>query len=222
MALEAIHVEPVQRADACVIWLHGLGADGHDFESIVPQLALPPTVRFAFPHAPYRPVTINARMRMRAWYDIDPNAPMRGGDELDQSADDVEQLVHEQLNDGVSIGRIVLAGFSQGGVVALRLGLRLQHALAGIVALSTFVCDQQRLDELASEESRGTPIFMAHGTVDPMVPFHFAEMSRDLLQRSGYKVDWQQYPIGHSVCPPEVDAIGNFLRRLLKSPEDSG
>ena len=215
MSLEFVQVEPIAAADACVIWLHGLGADGYDFEPVVRELKAPQTIRYIMPHAPVRPVTINAGATMRAWYDIDPDVPLASTADIDASANDVEQLIEQQRQNGIATHRIVLAGFSQGGVIVLRLGLRLPYRIAGIVALSTYVHDHERLDQHTSLESRDIPVFMAHGLVDPMIPISHAVVSRDKLIQLNYQIEWHQYGIGHGVSPPEVVDIGQFLSKVL-------
>lgn len=216
--LATIEVETGARPDAAVIWMHGLGADGHDFEPVVPELRLPPglRVRFVFPHAPIRPVTINAGMRMRAWYDI---FQLGGGAEdeagIRASQAEVEKLIERETQRGVRPGRIVLAGFSQGGAMALHTGLRHPEPLAGIIALSTWLPLAAQLPAERSAANVRTPIFMAHGTEDPMVPLALAQASRAALERLGYAVEWHQYPMPHSVCGEEIADIAAFLVRIL-------
>ena len=209
--LETIRIEPDGPAAGTVIWLHGLGADGHDFESIVPMLKLAHPVRFIFPHAPRRAVTINGGMEMRAWYDIDPRAPLSGTDDIRASAGQIDELVAAEEAHGVSRSRIVLAGFSQGGVIALHLGLRSTARFAGVMALSTYVHDHEHLGEEVSFASIDMPIFMAHGQMDPMIPIARATTSRDTLTGLGYKIDWRVYGMGHQVCPEEIADIATWL-----------
>jgi phospholipase/carboxylesterase len=216
MTLERVDINPDAR-DAAVIWLHGLGADGHDFEPIVPELR-PPSglrVRFLFPHAPVRPVTINDGMEMRAWYDIDPRAPLAGTADIRASAEQVAELVAEMRRLGIPSRRIVLAGFSQGGVVALHLGLRYREPLGGIMALSTYVHDAEHLTDEISLENFDVPIFMAHGVLDPMIPITRAITSREALRALNYRVEWHEYRMGHSVCPQEIADIGRWLNEVL-------
>ena len=198
-----------------MIWLHGLGADGHDFEPIVPELRLTRPVRFVFPHAPVRPVTINNGMRMRAWYDI---LQFGGGAEdeagIRQSQILVERLVEEEKKKGIPAARIVLAGFSQGGAIALQTALRHTERLAGVLALSTYLPLAAKLQE-ASAVNRDTPIFMAHGTFDDIIPLRRAEQSRDLLKQAGYALEWHSYPMPHSVSAEEIHDIAQFLGRVL-------
>ncbi|MEW6690313.1 MAG: alpha/beta fold hydrolase [Pseudomonadota bacterium] len=216
--LETIEVEIGTRPGAAVIWLHGLGADGHDFEPVVPELGLPASrpVRFVFPHAPIRPVTINMGMRMRAWYDI---LQLGGGPEdeagIRASQGLLEELIAEEKKKGIPGDKIVLAGFSQGGAIALQTALRYPERLAGVLALSTYLPLSGFLQKEASAENRGLPIFMAHGSFDPMIPMDRAARSRDALQALGYKVEWHEYPMPHSVCAPEIADIAAFLLRIL-------
>jgi phospholipase/carboxylesterase len=211
---QPIEIETGPRPDAAVIWLHGLGADGHDFEPIVPELELPKAVRFIFPHAPVRPVTINNGMRMRAWYDIfqfgggaEDEAGIRASEAL------LKELISQEKKRGIAASKIVLAGFSQGGAIVLQTGLRHAEPLAGIMALSTYLPLAGKLDQERSKLS--PPIFMAHGAYDDIIPLKRAEQSRDALLRSGYRIDWHTYPMPHSVCPEELGHISEFLARTL-------
>ncbi|HEV7478559.1 MAG TPA: dienelactone hydrolase family protein [Burkholderiales bacterium] len=214
--MDAIEIETGPRPEAAVIWLHGLGADGHDFEPIVPELRLPKAVRFVFPHAPVRPVTINNGMRMRAWYDI---LQFGGGPEDEQgiraSQALLENLITAQKKKGIQADKIVLAGFSQGGAIVLQTGLRHTERLAGIMALSTYLPIAETLQKEKSKANQDLPIFMAHGTYDDIIPLRRAEQSRDLLVKSGYPVEWRTYPMPHSVCPEEIGHISEFLLRIL-------
>jgi phospholipase/carboxylesterase len=218
MADDRIEIETGSRPDAAVVWLHGLGADGHDFEPIVPELHLPSQaqIRFIFPHAPVRPVTINGGMEMRAWYDIDPRAPLAGDDDIRRSAQAIRAIVEEQVACGIATKRIVLAGFSQGGVIALHLGLRYERKLAGIMALSTYLHDAERLVDELTLDNADTPIFMAHGLGDPMIPVTRAITSREMLKRLGYRVEWHEYAMGHSVCLEEIRDIARWLTDVLR------
>ena len=215
MTLETIEIDPAETPSGTVIWLHGLGADGHDFEPIVPELNLDVPIRFVFPHAPKRSVTINGGMEMRAWYDIDPGSPLSGTDEIRMSAAAVQELVDVENNNGMPTDRIVLAGFSQGGVVALHLGLRTESRFAGLMALSTYVHDHENVGTEVSFVSIDTPIFMAHGIADPMIPITRAVTSREALTALNYQVDWREYGMGHHVCPEELVDIKGFLERVL-------
>lgn len=203
---------------AAVIWLHGLGADGNDFAPIVGELDLPPTaIRFVFPHAPAMPVTINGGYVMPAWYDILGADLNRREDEsgVRASQQAVEALVAREGERGIAPNRIVLAGFSQGGAIALQTALRQSRALAGVMALSTYVPLAATLPTERNAASNAVPILMAHGTHDPVIPLAMAKRSRDLLRSLGYDVQWHEYPMEHSVCPEEIAAIGAFLRRVL-------
>ena len=217
-ALEVIEIETGSKPRAAVIWLHGLGADGHDFEPIVPELRLPASkpVRFIFPNAPQRPVTINMGMRMRAWYDI---LQMGGGKEdedgIRESQAQIEALIDGEVKRGIPQGRIVLAGFSQGGAIVLQTALRQREKLAGIMALSTYLPLSKTLAAERTPESGALPIFMAHGRFDNMIGIDRAAQSRDALLALGYKVEWHEYPMQHSVCPEEIADIAAFLLRIL-------
>jgi len=217
--LPSIELETAPGAGASVIWLHGLGADGNDFVPIVPELGLPPSkpVRFIFPHAPVRPVTINNGFRMRAWYDIAAadltnRADLAG---VRESQALIEALVAREKSRGVPAARIVLAGFSQGGAIALYTGVRHVERLGGIIALSTYLAAADKLASEATAANRGLPIFMAHGTADPVVRPEWGEASRRALEAAGYPVEWHLYGMPHSVCMDEVVAIGDWLRRAL-------
>lgn len=217
--LPSIELEVGPRPAAAVIWLHGLGADGNDFVPIVEEMRLPSSlsIRFVFPHAPVRPVTLNNGFRMRAWYDI------AAGD-LTHRADisgvraaqaQVEALIAREMARGIAARRIVVAGFSQGGVIALHTGLRHAERLAGIVALSTYVVLPDLLAGEASPANRDVPIFMAHGTADPTVRLEWGEAGRRALVAAGYRVEWHTYPMPHSVVWEEIEAASAFLARVL-------
>jgi phospholipase/carboxylesterase len=217
--LPCVEVETAPNPGASVIWLHGLGADGNDFVPIVPELRLPPSlpVRFVFPHAPVRPVTINNGMRMRAWYDI-AAADLSNRADLEgvrQSQLLLEALVGREKARGMPSGRIVLAGFSQGGAIALYTGVRHAERLAGIVALSTYLVSADTLETEAGSANRALPIFMAHGTADPIVRYAWGEASRRALETAGYRVDWHSFRMEHSVCLEEIIALGEWLARVL-------
>jgi phospholipase/carboxylesterase len=212
--VESVEIETGSAAiDGSVIWLHGLGADGHDFGPIVPELRLPQELglRFVFPHAPVRPVTINGGMSMRAWYDI--LTLDRGGPEdeagIRASAEILEQLVAREQERGVAPKRIVVAGFSQGGVIALHAGLRARQMLGGIMALSTYL---PLKSAFANEVLRSeVPIFMAHGSLDPVLPMALGRESADLLLANDFRVEWHDYQMAHSVCAEEIDDIRAWL-----------
>jgi phospholipase/carboxylesterase len=215
--MQAVEIETGPNPVGAVIWLHGLGADGHDFEPIVPELGLERPVRYVFPHAPIRPVTINMGMRMRAWYDI---FQFGGGPEdaagIRDSQKILEGLIAEETRRGLTPKQIVLAGFSQGGAIVLQTGLRHPERLAGILALSTYVPLASTLEAEASPANRDIPIFTAHGEFDDLIPIRRAEASRELLVRLGYKVEWHSYPMPHSVCAPEIADIAKFLAQVLE------
>ena len=214
--LEAIEIETATDPRASIIWLHGLGADGNDFAPLADEIALPIAVRYIFPHAPMMPVSINGGYVMRAWYDIS-DAAIRREDEdgVRASQQSVELLLAREKSRGIAASRIVLAGFSQGGAIALQTGLRHAERLAGIMALSTYVPLADLLAAEANPANRGVPIFMAHGTADPMIAFARAQASRDLLQQQAYSVEWHEYRMQHSVCPQEIADIGKWLGRVL-------
>ena len=211
--MDAIQIETGPNPDAAVIWLHGLGADGHDFEPIVPELELARPVRFVFPHAPIRPVTINQGMHMRAWYDI---FQFGGGPEDEPGLRASQKLTEELIAaQGLPAGRIVLAGFSQGGAIVLLTALRHAERLAGVMALSTYLPLAPKLAAERSEANSDVPIFMAHGRYDDLIPMGRAQASRDALKALGYPVEWHDYPMPHSVCAPEIADISAFLSRVL-------
>ena len=198
-----------------VVWLHGLGADGHDFAPIVPELVRPgwPPLRFVFPHAPVRPVTINNGVRMRAWYDILGLEIAQRQDEsgVRESIGFVDQLIEREAERGIPSERVFVAGFSQGGAIALAAGLRHPRPLAGVIALSTYLPIAQHSDAERSEANRALPVFMAHGDQDPVVGHALGVMSRDYLQRMGHPVDWHSYPMPHAVCPQEIADLSRWI-----------
>lgn len=208
-----------QAPEWSVIWLHGLGADGHDFEPIVPELRLPESlaVRFIFPHAPVRPVTLNGGMPMRAWFDLtalSQDAPFdREG--FDETRDGVLQLIQRENERGVPTERIVLAGFSMGGAVSLGVGMSLDERLAGIMGLSTFLFPAEKTGLEVHEANRNTPVFMAHGQHDPVVPLEFGKATRAQVESLGMEVEWHEYPMPHAVCPEEIAAISEWLQQRL-------
>jgi len=215
---QALEIETAPAPDAAVLWLHGLGADGHDFEPVVPQLRLTPQlrVRFVFPHAPVRPVTLNMGMRMRAWYDI---LQLGGGREdeagIRESQALLEALIARERRRGVAAQRIVLAGFSQGGAVALHTGLRHAERLAGILALSTYLPLRATLAAEAAPANHNLPILMCHGSFDPMLPMQLGLASRDHLRSAGYRVEWKEYPMQHQICREEIRDISDWCRVAL-------
>jgi len=215
--LDAIEIETAKNPRASIIWMHGLGADGNDFAPIVPALELPESaIRFVFPHAPIQPVTINGGMRMRAWYDISDGA-IRREDEAGVRASQglIEALIEREKERGTKANKLVLAGFSQGGAIALQTGLRHPERIAGIMALSTYVPVGEKLSAEASTANRDVPIFMAHGSYDPIIPLVRAQQSRKLLESLGYPVEWREYGMPHSVCPEELADIGAWLGKVL-------
>lgn len=222
--LETIEIETAKNPAASVIWMHGLGADGNDFVPIVNELELDgtPPIRFVFPHAPMRPVTINNGYVMRAWYDVslgDLEGQSRRADEMGvrESQAHITALIEREARRGVAAENTVLAGFSQGGAIALQTGLRHPRKLAGVMALSTYLPLAESLSQEATPANKPTPIFMAHGTYDPVVPLMMGAGSMTVLTGLGYAVEWRQYPMPHSVCPEEIQDIGAWLRRILKS-----
>jgi phospholipase/carboxylesterase len=220
--MEFVEVETGAKPVGSVIWLHGLGADGHDFEPVVPELRLPDSLplRFVFPHAPVRPVTVNGGMEMRAWYDIislDKEGPADDAGIRESSAL-LDELIEQEQQRGTSSSKIVVAGFSQGGAIALHNVLRSSSKFGGLLALSTYL---PLMDMIESEvvERSGTvdnslPVFMGHGTFDPMVPYAGGRASADVLEKLGYKVEWHEYPMAHAVCPEEITDISNWLRTV--------
>lgn len=212
MSIETVEIETGEAPERAIIWLHGLGADGHDFEPIVPELELPFAARFVFPHAPVRPVTLNNGLRMRAWYDLVALGPgPEDAEGICESAAEVERLIDREVGRGLPTEAIVLAGFSQGGAIALHAGLREPRPLAGILALSSYLPLAGSLAAERSEANAGVPIWMAHGTADPVVDIAFAERSRDALEAAGYRVDWHVYPMAHGVCPAEIADLASWL-----------
>ncbi len=218
-ALETVTVETGPHPVYTIIWMHGLGADGHDFEPLVPELLEPgmPAIRFVFPHAPVRPVTLNNGFAMRAWYDltgIDRHSAedVKG---IGESADAIGGLIHREHARGIDSGHIVIAGFSQGGAMALHLATRHPDTFAGIIALSTYLPLARDFARLRNTANLRTPIYMAHGMHDPVVPFALANESRQMLMGAGYNVEWHSYPMPHSLCPQEVADLRAWLRRTL-------
>ena len=218
-SLEAVIIKPVAVHRASIIWLHGLGADGHDFEPIVPELNIPDVlgVKFIFPHAPVRPVTINGGMSMRAWYDV-RNIDLRKQEDpasIYESADLLKNLVDMEISAGIPAEKILLAGFSQGGAMALHTGLRYPSKLAGVVALSAYLPLRDKFANEASTAGKSTPIMMCHGQFDPVIPEISGNESCRFLQEMGYSVIWHNYPMPHSVCIEEIQEIGKWLCKIL-------
>ena len=213
--LETVEQETGHDPQWAVIWLHGLGADGHDFAPIVPELIRPgwPALRFVFPHAPVRPVTINNGMRMRAWYDIvGMDFPTRADSHgVNESVVQANALIEREQARGIPAHRILLAGFSQGGAIALAAGVRRTTPLAGLIALSTYLPDAQAATEGKSAKATTQPVFMAHGASDPVIPLMYAEQSAQLLKTLGFNVDWHRYPMAHQVCAEELRDLGDWM-----------
>lgn len=216
---DAVILPPKGPHTATVIWLHGLGADGNDFVPIVPELGLPQGhgIQFVFPHASIRPVTLNNGYPMRAWYDIVGLSRTGPQDTpgIRDSAQRISALLDAEIAAGIPSTRLVLAGFSQGCAMALHTGLRFHSPLAGIVGLSGYLPVESTLAAEASAANRATPILLAHGTADPVVPFALGKGSCDVLLSEGYAIDWREYPMQHQVCLEEIEHIGAFLRERL-------
>ena len=223
-APETVELEIGENPGGSVIWLHGLGADGHDFEAIVPELHLPETLplRFVFPHAPMRPVTINGGMTMRAWYDIlslERQGPVDEAGVRDSAAK-LEMLISREQERGIETTNIVVAGFSQGGAIAMHTALRSTRKLAGLMALSSYLplrsyFQAEVIDDPGAGD-KALPIFMAHGTSDPMLPWQLGRDSADFLQASGFEIEWHEYPMAHAVCAEEITDIRNWLLSLFE------
>jgi phospholipase/carboxylesterase len=217
--LEAIEHDTAPNPQHCMIVMHGLGADGNDFVPIVNELRLPhgAAVRFIFPHAPTRPVTINGGHVMRAWYDILGADLTRREDEtgVRESQRQIEAIIAREKTRGIAADKIVLAGFSQGGAIALQTGLRAAERLAGIMALSTYLPLAASAAAERNAANQSVPIFMAHGTQDPVIPLARAVASRDALKGLGYQVEWHEYPMPHSVHPQEIRDMENWLLKVL-------
>ena len=215
-ALETLEISASETPSGSVIWLHGLGADGYDFEPVVQELDLP-ELRFILPHAPYRPVTLNNGYQMRAWYDIyglDAGSPQDDAG-IRATQRQIEALISSELARGIPAERLVLAGFSQGGAVALHTALRHPQRLAGVMGLSTYLPLKNSLASEATPANADLPVFMAHGTYDDIITLALAESSAALMSELGYPISWHEYPIAHSVCMEEIDDIRNFLRTVL-------
>ena len=219
MALpDCVEVTTGENPVGSVIWLHGLGADGHDFEPIVPELHLPAELplRFVFPHAPVRPVTINGGMAMRAWYDIisldaEGRADAAG---VHESTAILEELIAREIERGITADKIVIAGFSMGGAIAINTALHTKENLAGMMALSTYLPLPSEVE--GSEGSRDLPVFMAHGSFDPMLPMQWGKLSAERLSETGFTVEWHEYPMVHAVSPEEIRDIREWLIRIYR------
>jgi len=217
--LTAVEIKPASEHRYSVIWLHGLGADGHDFEGIVPSLHVKEKahIRFIFPNAPIQSVTINGGMKMRAWYDIfeatiDRKVDIDG---IYQSQQLLNEIIEQECSRGISNERILLAGFSQGGVIALHAGLRYPHKLAGIVGLSTYLPTVAQLETECAPANLNTPIFMAHGIIDPVVPIETRKSAYDALKGMNYNVEWRDYVMEHAVCGDEIEHISAFINSVF-------
>lgn len=219
MTLESIIIEPDQTAEYAIIWLHGLGASGDDFVNIIPELNLPANLptRFIFPHAPTRPVTLNMGMPMRAWYDIYGLSPQTRQDEagIEASTQMLSALIHEENAKGIPSNRIILAGFSQGGALALHTGLHYPEKIAGVLALSTYLPLHESFGTKTEKANQATSIFMAHGTSDNVVPLSFGKFSMDALKTHHYSVSWHTYAMAHALCHDEICDIGVWIKATL-------
>jgi len=217
---EIIYTNPNKTAVYSVIWMHGLGANGHDFVPIVPELQLPETldIKFIFPHAPVRPVTLNNGYQMPAWYDIYSLDRPDNASEADilKTVAQINDLIEAEINEGRTADKIILAGFSQGGVIALQTGLRYPERLAGIMALSTYIPFPESLLSQISPAQKGLPIFAAHGLQDPVIPIASWQHYVPLLESAGFDVEAHSYPMEHSLCPEEISDISNWLQKVLK------
>ncbi|WP_460729731.1 alpha/beta hydrolase [Lysobacter rhizosphaerae] len=224
--LETVEHETGPGPQWSVLWLHGLGADGHDFAPIVPELVRKdwPALRFVFPHAPVRAVTINNGMRMRAWYDIrDMNLANRADETgVDESVAQTEALIAREVARGIPASRVLLAGFSQGGAIALATALRRTQPLGGVVALSTYLPMVDRLMQEATATAHTQPLFMAHGQFDPVVPYAGGDFSARKLRELGFNVDWHAYPMAHQVCAEEIRDLGDWMERRFAAADGSG
>lgn len=215
--LETLEICGSQTPDSAVIWLHGLGADGHDFETVVDELRLP-SVRFILPHAPYRPVTINSGYTMRAWFDLyglEAGSPQDEGG-IRNAQTQIEALIERERQRGIDSGRIILAGFSQGGAIVLHTALRHAERLGGVLGLSTYLPLKSALAAEAHPSNLDLPIFMAHGTFDNVISLELAEASTAFLRQHGYQIEWHEYAMPHSVCLEEIADIRGFIHRALK------
>ena len=219
MLLECVEQETGPAPAWTVLWLHGLGADGNDFAPIVPELVRPhwPALRFVFPHAPVRAVTINGGMRMRAWYDIVGMdfATRADASGIEESVQQVQALIAREGERGIAPSRVVLAGFSQGGAIALATGLRRQVPLAGLVALSTYLPGGQAVAAQRHPNAVAQPVFFAHGDGDPVIAVQHGLASAQALEKAGFEVQWHRYPMAHQVCAQEISDLGDWLERRL-------
>ena len=217
--LPAIISNPNTPIRCCVIWLHGLGANGNDFAPIIPELGIQDElgIRFIFPHAPSIPVSINGGAVMPAWYDITEMDLMKRADHsgIVHSSNTITEMIHDEMATGIDPSKIVIAGFSQGGVIALDAGIRFPKTLAGVMALSTYIPMRETLPSADNSGHSSLPIFYGHGDFDPIIPIEQAESSRRFLEESGYRVEWHGYPMEHAVCPSEIAHTKSWLNRVL-------
>ena len=217
--LDCVQTETGADPRFAVIWLHGLGADGHDFGPIVPELVAKdwPAMRFVFPHAPQRPVTVNGGMRMRAWYDITGMEIAQKQDEVGirSSIADIEALIAREVERGIPASRIFVAGFSQGAAMVLSAGLRHAHRIAGVIALSGYLPLEKQLAEERSAANAGLPLFIAHGSIDPVVPQVLGMLGRDFLRGLGYTIEWRSYPMAHQICAEEIADLRNWIGQRI-------
>lgn len=217
--LPCVEINPTTKRTTSIIWLHGLGADGNDFTPIIPELNLPKSssVRFIFPSAPIRPVTINNGYQMRAWYDITSIGSERTSDTagIAQSINAINALIERELASGLASTNIILGGFSQGAAIALMTFLDYPQPLAGVIALSAYLPMQQASLQQAKAANKQTPIYIAHGTEDMMVPYALGKSTYAALKEAGYTPTWHSYPMGHAVCQEEIRDIGKFITTLI-------
>ncbi|HTM63932.1 MAG TPA: dienelactone hydrolase family protein [Gammaproteobacteria bacterium] len=216
--LSSVDIHPRGIPERIIIWLHGLGADGNDFAPIVPELHLPDTlnIKYIFPHAPVMPVTINNGYEMRAWFDIQhPDLSLNiDHSGIEQSIKSINTLIHEEIDQGIAPENIMLAGFSQGAVIATLTGILFSERLAGVIALSGLLPNAEPIINQGSPANRNLPIFMGHGTQDQIVPLVFGEAAHQILVKANYPVEWHTYPMAHSVCPQEIMDISNWIQKI--------
>ena len=218
LLLDSVEIQTGPQPSASIIWLHGLGADGHDFEPIVPELSgISSPLRYIFPHAPVRPVTVNGGLPMRAWYDVPSlTREQEDGDGIRASAAQIEALIDRELARGVAAERILLAGFSQGGAMALYVGLRYPKTLAGIIGLLTYLPLADQLADERSDANLAIPLFLAHGSADPVLPVALGEQSQQRLEALSYSVEWHRYPgLPHAVSPQEIRDLERWMVTVL-------
>ena len=218
--LELVTVEPMQKATHSVIWLHGLGADGHDFEAIVPELNLPKqvSIRFIFPHAPVQAVTINMGMKMRAWYDIKRIDDIKRDVDcqgIEASLCELDKIIQVEINQGIEPENIIIIGFSQGGAIATLAGLTMNYHFAGIVLLSTYLPDWDYFSPKLVKSNADTVFFIGHGSQDPVVPFVAGELLNSTLQQEGFITEFHAYSMEHSLCMPEINDISLFIQQCF-------